>query len=223
VDFTCPIRLGVALPAADVYVVPTGSDPLSGVPIHFETLGGFGSFWDQSVMLPPLAPGVYDILMDEHCDGIINADDVLKVAAFRVGGIPMCSMPAGAPVDPGISSGSTCRGACGGDCPSTCTPTGPATSCVDDAGSCQHVECTQSGLSCGSHPGCRTHDDCYDACAASGGGFWCRRQCDVDCLDTYGLPCASWARGGGPYDGTLTFSNPPMSSGPLPGSCSGSC
>lgn len=95
--------------------------------------------------------------------------------------------------------------------------------CEDDAASCQHVECTQTGLSCGTHAGCRTHDDCYDACATSGGGFWCRRACDVECLDNYGLPCSSWARGGGPYDGTLTFSNPPSSTGPLPGLCSGPC
>ena len=37
---------------------------------------------------------------------------------------------AGAPIDPGLPSGATCRGACGGDCPASCTPavTAPGTS-----------------------------------------------------------------------------------------------
>jgi len=223
VDFVCPGRLGVNLPGADVYAVRTGADPFSGVPIHFDALGGFGSFWDQTVMLPPLAPGLYDLFLDEHCDGIQTADDVLKVGAFLVGGVPMCSMPPGPPVDPGISSGSTCRGACGGDCPSTCSALPPTTACEEDAASCQHVDCTITGMSCGTHEGCRIHDDCYDACAASGGGFWCRRGCDVECLDSYGLPCTSWARGHGPYDGSSSFYNPVSSSGPSSGLCSGPC
>lgn len=223
VDFTCPVRPFVDLPAADVYVVPTGADPFSGVSVHFETLGGFGTFWDQRVMMPPLTPGVYDILLDEHCDGVMTADDVLKVAAFTVGGTLMCSMPPGSPVDPGIASGSTCRGACGGDCPSTCMPLPTRMVCEDDAASCQHVDCTLTGVSCGTHAGCREHDDCYDACAAAGEGFACRRACDVQCLDHYGLPCLGWARGHGPYDGTRDYYDPPSSSGPSSGLCSGSC
>lgn len=221
VDFTCPVGPFINLPAADLYVVMSGGNPLSAPPVHFETLGGFGSFLDIVVMLPPLAPGFYDVLLDEHCDGMITGDDLIVAMAFRVGGTLTCDMPPGQPIDPGLPSGARCRGACGRDCPSSCTPAASLDVCVEDAAACEHMTCSYDGVVCGTHAGCRTHDACYDACAAAGASFLCWRQCDLDCLTTYGLPCASWARGGGPYDGTLTFYQQTSSSGPSPGRCAG--
>lgn len=224
VDFTCkdPARLNLPFPGADVYLVPTGKDPLTGLRIaHFFTLGGAGTFWDYTVMVPPLAPGTYDLFLDEHCDGVRTVDDI--IGTFTVGGTLTCDAPPGKPIDPGIASGSKCRGACGADCPSTCTAAAPIDACVDDKASCQHQNCSYTGVTCGTHAGCQVHDDCYDACATSGGGFTCRRKCDVDCLQTYGLPCGAWARGYGPFDGSMTFYGPPKSSGASSGLCSGSC
>ncbi len=223
VDLTCPGRLGVRIPGADVYVMLTGGGPFSVPGVHFDTLGGAGSFWDIEVLRPPLVPGVYDIFLDENCDGVHDGDDVYEIMHFTVGGDLMCSAPPGAPINPGIPSGAQCRGACGGDCPASCTPAPTLNVCEDDADLCEHVDCAYMGVTCGTHMGCRVHDDCYDACAAAGASWTCWRQCDLDCLNTYGLPCGSWARGGGPYDGTLTFYGPPAVTGPSPGLCSGSC
>lgn len=224
VDFTCkdPTRLNLPFPGGDVYLVKSGGDPLSGLLIkHFFTLGGAGTFWDYPVMTPPLAPGKYDLFLDEHCDGVRDGDDAL--GSFTVGGTLTCDAPPGLPIDPGIASGSKCRGACGPDCPSTCTAAPGLEVCVDDAASCEHQQCSYAGVTCGTHAGCQTHDDCYDACSASGAGFMCWRSCDLDCLQRYGLVCGAWARGYGPFDGSMTFYGPPSSSGPSSGLCSGSC
>jgi len=222
IDFTCPMRF-IRLPGVDIYAVPTGAGPFSVPGVHHDTLGGAGSFIDVPIVLPMLVPGVYDVILDEQCDGVFDASDVRENMAFTVGGTLDCSAPPGEPVNPGIASGALCRGACGGDCPSSCTAAPPIMACVDDAALCEHIDCTSTGVTCGSHEGCRIHDDCYDACAVAGRGFGCRRECDLACLNTYGLPCGSWARGGGPYDGTITFYDPPTSSGSSPGLCSGSC
>jgi hypothetical protein len=224
VDFTCkdPARLNLPFPGAHVWLVASGKDPFSGVKVkEFFTTGGYGSFWDFTVMMPPLAPGKYDLFLDEHCDGMRTTDD--RIFTFTVGGTLTCDMPPGKPIDPGITSGSKCRGACGADCPSTCTAAPSTSVCVDDKASCQHQNCSYSGVICGTHAGCRTHDDCYDACAVAGEGFACRRRCDVDCIESYGLPCGAWARGYGPFDGSVTFYGPASSSGSSSGLCSGSC
>lgn len=224
VDFTCkdPTRLNLPFPGGDIYLVPTGKDPLTGLNVkHFFTLGGAGTFWDYQVMLPPLVPGTYDLFLDEHCDGVRTGDDA--IGTFTVGGTLTCDKPPGKPIDPSIASGSKCRGACGPDCPSTCTSAAPIDVCVDDAGSCQHQQCSYAGVTCGTHSGCQVHDDCYDACSAAGAGFSCWRACDLGCLQKYGLVCGAWARGYGPFDGSMTFYGPPTSSSPSSGLCSGSC
>lgn len=95
VDYTCPSG-PISIPAADVYVVPTGDEPLNAMPVHFETLGGFGGFWDIQVVLPPLPCGSFDILLDERCDGVITGEDILVSMAFQVSG-------AGCPADAGVS------------------------------------------------------------------------------------------------------------------------
>lgn len=224
VDFTCkdPARLNLPFPGGDIYLVPSGKDPLTGLRVaHFFTLGGFGSFWDYNVMMPPLAPGKYDLFLDEHCDGIRTADDV--IASFTVGGMLTCDAQPGRPIDPRLPSGSKCRGACGPDCPVTCTPAASIEVCVDDKTTCQHQVCSYTGLTCGTHAGCRVHDDCYDDCSASGAGFMCWRQCDLDCIKKYGLLCGSWKSGYGPFDGSMTFYGPAKSSGTTSGLCSGTC
>ena len=140
------------------------------------------------------------------------------------GTLPPCPLAAPAPLprDPHIRSGSLCRGACGPNCPPTCTPQPAVTLCVPDSTGTCHAECTYPGvIRCGSHAGCRTHDSCYDTCAAAGDPFGtCHRGCDIDCLRTHGFTrCNSWRTGGGPFDRMIDYSDPPTRSGPLPGAC----
>lgn len=117
------------------------------------------------------------------------------------------------PVNPHISSGSLCRGACGPDCPSTCTAaTVMSFSVPDSTGRC-HSTCTYTGLRCGSHQGCREHDDCYDAAD----GWRAHLRCDATAVGKYGMRNTnSWRTGGGPYDSFLNFYNLGVASGPVP-------
>ena len=126
-------------------------------------------------------------------------------------------------LDPAIASGSKCRGACGPDCPKTCTSATFKPLCIaDKKGKCFYL-CTYSNvLSCGTHDGCQTHDDCYDACAAEGenrmcylGGF-CHCGCDLGCYFKYGLSnCWDWMNGKGPTQGNALYSSPPLRSEPM--------
>lgn len=123
------------------------------------------------------------------------------------------SPPGAAPRNPGIPSGALCRGACGRDCPSTCEDLPDISICAPDG---EHV-CKYKVIKCGSHQGCRDHDDCYDACALRSPpvfcpwGGQCCDDCNDNCTDQYGyLKCASWALGNGPYDSWLKFSYPPV-------------
>ena len=90
-----------------------------------------------------------------------------------------------------------CRGACGADCPSSCE---------------QDVEfqCAGAGAlirvqtySCGTHQGCRQHDDCLDRCSQEHAeGYDCQAECHAEAIEDWGVEMAgSWAIGGGPYDG----------------------
>jgi len=144
--------------------------------------------------------------------------------AATCGTLPACPLapPAPLPRNPHIPSGSLCRGACGPDCPSTCTPQPPVTLCVPDSTGTCHAECTYPAvIRCGSHAGCRTHDSCYDRCAAAGDRFgMCHRGCDIDCVRTHGFSnCNSWRTGGGPFDRMIDYSDPPTRSRPVPGAC----
>jgi hypothetical protein len=94
-----------------------------------------------------------------------------------------------------------CRGACGAGCPKTCDKT-------------VTYECTDSSqlrrvmiYDCGTHQGCRVHDDCLDACPKSGDdAAMCGTQCDAEIMDRYGFGDAgSWLIGNGPYDGRIRF------------------
>ena len=123
----------------------------------------------------------------------------------------------------GLASGSQCRGACGADCPGTCSQLPTQTQCVSDGQGCFY-QCTYTVRQCGTNSGCRTHDDCYDACAQHGeltlpliGGL-CHRSCDFGCVTGNGLSgvfCPLWIFGYGPYDSYITYSNPTGESGPM--------
>lgn len=95
-------------------------------------------------------------------------------------------------------AGSVCRGACGLDCPSTCEKR----IAYECAGADRLVRVTS--YECGTHPGCREHDDCLDRCAQRG-GIECQAQCHAEAVQKFGVERAtSWASGGGPYDGPPT-------------------
>jgi len=126
--------------------------------------------------------------------------------------------------NPGIASGSLCRGACGPDCPSSCTTQRDRNACVSDGEGCFYV-CSYSIQQCGTASGCRKHDACYDSCAAKGensmcylGGF-CHCSCDLGCVADTGLAglvnCPLWAFGYGPTDSVITYSSPIAQSGPF--------
>jgi hypothetical protein len=61
---------------------------------------------------------------------------------------------------------------------------------------------------CGTHAGCREHDDCLDRCRrGEAAGFDCQATCHSEAVERFGFEDAtSWATGGGPYDGSsITF------------------
>ncbi len=123
--------------------------------------------------------------------------------------------------DPGIPSKALCRGACGYNCPGFCKPLGDLQVIVPTASGDYYICTYPAVIECGTHQGCRDHDNCYDCCAASGFstiGDICHLACDCGCLLTHGASnCPTWALGGGPFDGTLLFADPPFAVGPLPG------
>lgn len=94
-----------------------------------------------------------------------------------------------------------CRGACGLDCPSSCKSS-TAFEC-DGTGALRRVNV----VACGTHQGCREHDDCLDRCAQQRAqGFDCATVCHSEAVERYGLERAGmWAGGGGPYDGEIVF------------------
>jgi len=103
---------------------------------------------------------------------------------------------------PSGGASTVCRGACGGGCPSSCQEK-------------TTFECTGGDLlrrvrtyQCGTHQGCREHDDCLDRCLQQQAqGFDCQSQCHGEAVESYGFEQAtSWATGGGSYDGApITF------------------
>jgi hypothetical protein len=102
--------------------------------------------------------------------------------------------------DVGLSA-NQCRGACGGGCPKSCS----IEVSFDCMGSSQlrRVE----AFTCGTHKGCREHDDCLDTCLQKNPDSRdCQAQCDATAMQLYGFEFStSWALGKGPYDGESTF------------------
>jgi hypothetical protein len=141
-------------------------------------------------------------------------------------------------INPNIASESKCRGACGPNCPSTCADL-PDEQCYipDSTGKCYYVCTYNNVIQCGTHDGCQEHDDCYDNCAANGetGLCWqinlpvldilsfplywvhpCHCDCDQACIRKYGLSnCFDWMNGKGNMPQQVTYSTPPLQSGPF--------
>ncbi len=113
-------------------------------------------------------------------------------------------------VDPGIPSGSKCRGACGPDCPDTCQQVGTYTERVE-AGGCSLTIEFPNALRCGVHSACIEHDRCYDWAHDQASPWLARRACDELVRREHGVEHGvSWARGRGPYDRWWYFSDPPQ-------------
>lgn len=123
--------------------------------------------------------------------------------------------------DPGIPSGSECRWACGGNCPESCVDHADVVVWILEPIVGAYYRFTYSSvIACGTHEGCRWHDDCFDACAAATGESEWWEACHMGCNDyvAYKYPLAwgySWQGGGGPYDGWFLYSDPPTWEGPF--------
>ena len=91
---------------------------------------------------------------------------------------------------------SVCRGACGMGCPSSCDQD-IQFECAG-AGSFNRVKTYR----CGTHQGCRVHDDCLDQCTQEhDAGFDCQTECNAQAVEDWGVEMtSSWALGGGPFD-----------------------
>ena len=94
-----------------------------------------------------------------------------------------------------------CRGACGGGCPQSCEIT-VRYECTGES-QLRRVE----AYTCGTHQGCREHDDCLDNCLQDNSGSSdCQARCDAEAMQRYGFEKATpWLMGKGPYDGEITF------------------
>lgn len=95
-----------------------------------------------------------------------------------------------------------CRGACGVGCPSACEDR-TFYECLGG----ERLRKVRS-YTCGTHQGCRAHDDCLDRCSQQyGSRFDCDARCHSEAVSTHGFELAvSWASAGGPFDGEpITF------------------
>ncbi len=145
---------------------------------------------------------------------ISPADDNVCIDMFSAGICYGAQLPNPCPLppagyqlrDPGINSGSLCRGACGADChPSACRPHPDLVLTVGDL-TTGVTTCTYKVVACGSHPGCVAHDNCYDGCAGRTFEGLCKRNCDLQCkLDYNDADCIAWANGNGPQPNVIKF------------------
>lgn len=94
-----------------------------------------------------------------------------------------------------------CRGACGGGCPGSCRSE-VRFECIGDS-KLRRV----NAFICGTHQGCREHDDCLDACLLSSADDRdCQSECNAMVVERYGIDKSTpWLLGKGPYDGEITF------------------
>ena len=90
---------------------------------------------------------------------------------------------------------SMCRGACGKGCPDTCSQS-VTLECLNT----ERVRRVVS-YSCGTHRGCRDHDNCLDACRVNAQGLDCDSYCHTQAIEAWGLErTTSWAMGSEPFD-----------------------
>lgn len=100
-------------------------------------------------------------------------------------------------------TGGSCRGACGMGCPAASCDLTVSYECAG-ADRLRRVR----AYACGTHLGCRQHDDCLDRCRLQRGqGFDCEAECHKEAIAQYGMETAtSWGMGGGPFDARrITF------------------
>lgn len=90
-----------------------------------------------------------------------------------------------------------CRGACGVACPDTCKQR-TTYECLDS----ERMLRVNTYI-CGTHQGCRDHDDCLDSCSVEQAeSFDCKRHCDSEAINVWGMQNSmSWGSGNGPFDG----------------------
>lgn len=94
-------------------------------------------------------------------------------------------------------TGGVCRGACGMGCPtSSCAP-----SVSYEWAGPDRLRRIRT-FACGTHLGCRQHDDCLDRCRMrQAQGLDCEAECHREAVEVYGVDNAvSWGVGGGPLD-----------------------
>jgi hypothetical protein len=118
--------------------------------------------------------------------------------------------------------GAMCRGACGPDCIRTNCNCTEEWRCEKDTTTGENTGYRELWhiFDCGTHQGCRLHDDCYDKCDrdfSEWRAFVCKHCsnpdlcdniyfCDRDCLNEYGYSnCLRWMLGDGEFDGRETF------------------
>jgi len=130
---------------------------------------------------------------------------VLTALAYHPN-LALASADAGATVrnvfGPDVGLGANkCRGACGGSCPKSCAKS-VSYECMG-AAQLRRIE----AFTCGTHKGCREHDDCLDNCLQNNPQSQdCQGQCDNAAMTNYGFEStASWALGKGPFDGETKF------------------
>jgi hypothetical protein len=131
---------------------------------------------------------------------------ILGLSLLLSAGFAESSAEAGATVrnafGPDVGVGANqCRGACGGGCPGSCSVE-VAFECVGES-KLRRIE----AFTCGTHQGCREHDDCLDNCLLnSSESKDCQQACDADVMEKWGFDKATpWLLGQGPYDGEITF------------------
>jgi hypothetical protein len=113
--------------------------------------------------------------------------------------------------DPGLASGSTCRGACGPNC-DTCTSIPQYVYSDPETGLDWLYTNWQE---CGSHDGCRQHDAAFDWAAAVHGEVgrgaelmrW-HMAANMECACVYNMmQCGGWILGREPHDRTMFFAD----------------
>lgn len=107
---------------------------------------------------------------------------------------------------------SMCRGACGADCEeNNCGEPREEWRCVKENGRNTGYKELWRSYTCGEHPGCIEHDECFDNCNnAHGFDTWdaafCMRACDAQAAGGYGAgQGVEWAQGYGPFTHEKTY------------------
>lgn len=211
---------------------PSPSFPYLRASLPFPYVFSFWPFDDVGALEVPLegatAPEADRNLPAALLDGFGSPTLSALPVDFTAGAITVdvvaakdCPAPTQKRVDQYGPSDSMCRDACGADCPGSCCESEPDYyACVTNASRRYTGEAhARVSYTCGTHPGCQDHDNCYDACIEKMGEcknskgettIWfcrgwntftatCFRGCDIKAVREHGLVNAGkWAKGHGP-------------------------